>query len=229
MNRGISVNFSPIGGSWPVLLLAVAAVTALTLWAYSKRLRGTTGRWRYVALGLRLLAILLCLMAALRPKVTLNEKKKQAASLVYLFDTSKSMVLADEVNGQTRWSVAKEILKQAQEEAKKLSPDLSVKIHFFDSTLSDPKPNEKGEFAEPHGLETRLGTAILEANKAEQINAKRIARFVIVSDFASNHGPDPLEAARQVKGSDQAVKIITVGLGTESAGPNHRDIAIETS
>ncbi len=66
----------------------------------------TTGRWRWFALSLRLLAILLCLMAALRPKVTLNEKKKQAASLVYLIDTSKSMMIADEVNGQSRWDVA---------------------------------------------------------------------------------------------------------------------------
>ena len=93
MNHGISVSFSPIGGSWPLLLLAIAAVTALTLWAYAKRLKGTTGRWRWFALSLRLLAILLCLMAALRPKVTLNEKKKQAASLVYLIDSSKSMTL----------------------------------------------------------------------------------------------------------------------------------------
>ena len=89
-------------------------MTALTLWAYARRLRGTTGRWRWFALALRLLAILLCLLAALRPKVTLNEKKKQAASLVYLIDTSKSMLIADEVNGQSRWDVAKEILKQAR-------------------------------------------------------------------------------------------------------------------
>jgi hypothetical protein len=226
MNHGFSVNFSPIGGSWWLLLLAIASVTALTLWAYAKRLRETTGRWRWFALGLRLLAILLCLMAALRPKVTLNEKKKQAASLVYLIDRSKSMILADEVNGQTRWNVAKEILKQAQEQAKTLGPDLNVKIHFFDSKLSDAKPNEKGEYAEPHGLETRLGTAILEANKAEQVNSKRIARMVIVSDFTSNNGPDPLEAARQVKGSDQAVKIIAVGLGSETAGNSQPDISL---
>ena len=50
--------------------------------------------------------------------------------------------------------------------------------------------------------------------------------MVIVSDFTSNNGPDPLEAARQVKGSDQAIKIIAVGLGTESAGTNHRDISL---
>ena len=71
----------------------------------------------------------------MRPKVTLNEKKKQAASLVYLIDTSKSMLIADEVNGQSRWDVAKEILKQADEMAKTLGPDLNVKVHFFDSTL----------------------------------------------------------------------------------------------
>ena len=221
-----SVSFSPIGGSWPILVLAVAAVTGLTLWAYAKRLRGTTGRWRYFALSLRLLAILLCLLACLRPKVTLNEKKKQAASLVYLIDTSKSMLIADEVNGRTRWDVAQEILKQGQDLAKTLGPDLNVKFHFFDSAIRDPKPNDKGEYPKPEGLETKLGTAILEANKAEQVNSKRIARVVIASDFTSNNGPDPLEAARQLKGSDQAVQIVAVGLGTESAGANHRDVLV---
>ena len=225
-NHGISVSFSPIGGSWSILILAIMAVTALTLWAYAKRLKGTTGRWRYFALSLRLLAILLCLLAALRPKVTLNEKKKQSASLVYLIDTSKSMVIVDEVNGRSRWDVAKEILKQALEDAKSLGPELSVKVHFFDSGLSDPKADDKGEYPVPAGLETKLGAAITDANKAEQVNAKRIARMVIVSDFTSNGGPDPLEAARQVKGSDQAIKIVTVALGTESGGANHRDISL---
>ena len=111
MNHGISVNFSPIGGSWPSCAGHRGGDGADAL-GLCQAAEGTTGRWRWFALGLRLLAILLCLMAALRPKVTLNEKKKQAASLVYLIDSSKSMILADEVNGQTRWSVAKEILKQ---------------------------------------------------------------------------------------------------------------------
>ena len=226
MNHGISVSFSPIGGSWPILLMAVIAVTALTLWAYARRLRGTTGRWRWFALGLRLSAILLCLMAALRPTVTLNEKKRQAASLVYLFDTSSSMSIGDEVNGQSRWDVAKEILKQANELGKTLGPDLDLKIHFFDSTLRPAKPNEKGDYDKPEGRETKLGSAILDAQKAEQNNSKRIALEVIVSDFASNNGPDPLEAARQLKGGEQGAKIVAVGLGTESAGTNHRDVSL---
>lgn len=104
------------------MLVAIAMVTVLTLWAYAKRLKGTTGRWRWFALSLRLLAILLCLMASLRPKVTLNEKKKQAATLVYLIDSSKSMTLVDEVNGQSRWSVAKQILKQCRKRRRHWGP-----------------------------------------------------------------------------------------------------------
>ncbi len=112
--------------------------------------------------------LLLCLLAALRPTVTLKEKKKQAASLVYLIDTSKSMLIADEVNGQTRWDVAKRDPQAgARSSPRRSGPDLNVKVHLFDSTLTEPKADEHGELAKPKGLETKLGTAMLEANKAE--------------------------------------------------------------
>src|SRR5262245_50607843 len=102
MFDSINVTVNPIG-RWPFLLGAIAAVTALTIWAYSRRLRGTNGRWRYFALALRLLALLLCLLAALRPSVYLNEKKKQNSSIVVLVDSSTSMLIGDEVRGQSRW------------------------------------------------------------------------------------------------------------------------------
>jgi hypothetical protein len=75
MIHGMSVSFSPIG-PWFVIVGGTVAVTVLTLWAYSRRLRGSGGRWRYFALTLRLLALLLCLLAALRPSVVLSEKKE---------------------------------------------------------------------------------------------------------------------------------------------------------
>ena len=225
MNHGISVSFSPIGGSWPLLLLAIMSVTGLTLWAYAKRLKGSTGRWRYVALSLRLLAILLCLVAALRPKVTLNEKKKQSASLVYLIDTSKSMTLVDEVNGRSRWDVAKEILKDAQEQAKALGPELSVKIHFFDSRLSDPKADDKGEYPPPSGLETKLGAAITEANKAEQINAKRIADGDRLG-LHQQRRPRPSRSRAAGQGLGPGDQAHHGGTGHGGGATNHRDIVL---
>jgi uncharacterized membrane protein len=219
MFQAISISLSPIG-PWPVLVGAASAVLALTLWAYSRRLRGTSGRWRWVALSLRLLALLLCLMAALRPSVFLKEKKRQAASLVFLIDSSKSMVFSDEVRGKTRWQVGKEALDQARDYAKGLGPDLEVKFYRFDATVNEPKEGDLT--AEPTGRETDLGSAMLEVQKRQQGLGKRIARMVILSDFASNNGVNPLVAARQLKG--QGVPVVTVGLGTENAGATSRDI-----
>jgi hypothetical protein len=222
MFQGISISLNPIG-PWPVLVAASLVVLVLTLWAYTRKLRGSSGRWRWIALSLRLLALLLCLLAALRPSVILQEKKRQAASLVFLIDSSTSMMLGDEVRGQSRWAVARKALEQALETAKGLGPNLEVKAYRFDATLGDPKLDQK-PVPDPDGKETQVGTAMLEAEKRETQNNKRIARMVIISDFASNNGINPLVAARRLR--DQQIPAITVGLGSENAGARSRDISV---
>jgi uncharacterized membrane protein len=223
MIHGISVSFTPIG-PWFVIVGGTVAVTALTLWAYSRRLRGSGGRWRYFALTLRLLALLLCLLAALRPSVVFSEKKKQAASVVVLVDSSSSMLMQDEVRGQSRWDIAAQGVKQVRDFGKSLGPDLDVKFYRFDSKLAEPKEGQPAEETKPSGRETSLGSAISEAQKRQEGTSRRMARLVILSDFASNGGSDPLEAARRLKG--QGVPVVTVGLGTENAGAVHRDIML---
>jgi hypothetical protein len=227
MIDGISVSFSPIG-PWPLLVGAALVVLWLTLWAYSLRLKGTSGRWRYVALSLRLLALFLCLLAALRPSVLIKEKKRQGASIVFMLDDSTSMLIGDEVRGRTRWDVAKKTLEDAVKIAKNLSRDLDTRVYRFDSTVTEPKESEpkEGEKAadEPKGRETAIGTAMLEAQKRQSTSGKRIARLVMLSDFASNHGINPLEAARRLR--VEGVPVITVGLGTENAGAAPRDVSL---
>ena len=223
MTRDISLSFNPIS-PWPFLILAAVAVTGLTLWAYSKRLQGAEGRWRYVAVGLRLLALLLCLLAALRPSVYLNEKKKQESSVVVMVDASTSMDIGDEVRGQSRWDVARQVVKQTRDFGKTLGPDLEFKFYRFDSRLAEPKAGEMVEDAKPSGHETRLGSMMQEAQKRTENSSRRLARLIILSDFANNNGADPLEAARRLKG--QGVPVVAVGLGTENAGAVHRDIKL---
>jgi uncharacterized membrane protein len=223
MIHDISLTFNPIG-PWPMVIVAAALVTGLTLWAYTRRLKGSDGRWRYVAVTLRLLALLLCLLAALRPSVFLNEKKKQDASLVVLVDASTSMNIGDEVRGQTRWDVASQAIQQARDFGKTLGHDLDLKFYRFDSNLAEPKAGEMVEAAKPSGRETKLGSMMQEAQKRTESTSRRLARLVILSDFANNNGSDPLEAARRLKG--QGIPVVTVGLGTENAGAVHRDIKV---
>jgi uncharacterized membrane protein len=221
MFQGTTISLNPIG-PWPLLVGAAAAVLFMTLWAYARKLRGSRGRWRYVALSLRLLALLLCLLAALRPSLIIQEKKRQAASLVFLIDSSTSMQLQDEVRSQTRWAVARKALGGALDAAKSLGPNLEVVTYQFDSKLSDIKLDDKT--TKPDGHETQLGSAILEAEKQQAQNNRRVARMVILSDFASNGGINPLAAARQLR--DHQIPAVTIGLGTENPAGTARDIAV---
>jgi uncharacterized membrane protein len=218
-----SVSVSPIV-PWPVLIGVIGTVTVLTLWAYRRKLRGTRGAWRWFALSLRLLAILLCLLAALRPSVALKAKERQKASIVYLFDRSSSMNFGDEAGGKTRWAVASETLEQARAEAKKLGPDLEVKFFAFDSKVEEPKEADLTAKAEPKGRASGVGTALMEAANRQEQAGRKTALIIMVSDFSSNFGLNPMVAARSMKA--KGIPVVTVGLGTETAGSGARDVML---
>ena len=221
MIPGFSVSADPIF-PWPILIGVILAVTGLTLWAYRRRLRGTTGRWRWVALSLRLLAILLCLLASMRVSVTLQEKKQSQSSLLFLVDDSSSMNISDEAGGKSRWSVANEILEEARAAAKGLEPNVDTRFYRFDAKLDEPKAEDLSTKVEPKGLSTALGPAMLDALKRQEGSSRKIARMIILSDFASNNGVNPLVAARQLK--NNSIPVVTVGLGKENAATGSRDI-----
>jgi uncharacterized membrane protein len=214
----ISVSFQPIG-SWPIVAIAALGVTALTLWAYAPRLKSSTGSWRWIALGLRLAAVLLCLLAALRPSVVYREKQKQPASLIFLQDVSWSMMFSDEVNGQHRYEVARKAIADARAASKGLDENLAVRFYRFDSTIHEDPEDDK---TEPAGRETAIGTALLEAVRRE--SGTRVAGVFLLCDGSNNAGPAPLDVARQLK--SKQIPVMTVGFGSETASAKSKDIAI---
>ncbi len=218
-----SLSMTPIV-PWPVLIGVIGSVTVLTLLAYRRRLHGTSGRWRWVALSLRLLAILLCLLAALRPSVMLKQKEKKQAALIFLVDGTSSMNIGDEVRGKTRWAVASETLEQARGEAKHLEPGLDARFYRFDAGIEEAKETDLTAKAEPKGRASAVGTAMLEVLKRQEQAGQKTARIILLSDFASNAGINPMVAARQMK--LKGVPVVTVGLGTENAGVGSRDIIL---
>jgi uncharacterized membrane protein len=214
----VSVSFNPVGSWWVVAAFAVI-VTALTVWAYLPRLRGTTGSWRWLALALRLAAVLLCFLASVRPSVVFQEKKKQPTTLDILIDDSTSMKFTDEVSGQRRWDVARQVMARAREVAEGLGDGVTVKTYRFNSDLRDDATDAP---AEPTGRETAIGKAMLEAVRREK--GSRLSSLVILSDGANNSGVAPLIAARQLKG--QQIPVVTVGFGSEQAGDGSRDVVL---
>ena len=213
------VTFNPIV-SWPWIALAAAVVLAPTLWAYRLRLRGSAAAGRWVALALRLAAVLLCLLAAVRPSVVLMEKVKQAAALAFLLDASKSMALQDEVGGRTRFDAARRVEADGRAAAKKLGDRVDVKSYRFDKDLRDVAPDD--ETRPPLGDQSALGTALSEALK--RLAGTKLVAVVLLSDGASNAGLPPLDVARRLQRLQ--VPVVTVGFGSETAGAASRDLAV---
>ncbi len=214
----MSPTISPIA-PWPLIAVVAIGIIALTLWAYRLRLRGSTGRWRWIALGLRLAAVLLCVLAALKPSLLVMRKIKQTAGVVFLLDSSSSMGITDEVNNQSRWDTARHALDDWLKILKPQEPQLVVKALRFDSGLHEFNPEET---APPEGRQTALGTALDETLK--RMAGTRLVSVLVLSDGASNAGMPPLLAAERLKG--QGVPVVGVGYGSENAGETSRDIAV---
>ena len=210
------LSFRPIG-SWPLVLVAAVVVMGLTIWAYQQKLRGSTGRWRWVALGLRLAAVFMCLFAALKPSLLIDEKKKQDSVVLTLIDASGSMKFTDEVGGQSRWSVARKALEEANKQVEGKSEQLTSRTYRFDNEIHDDKLDDDKP---PEGRETALGSVMLRAVKDV---GKRVAMIILISDGASNGGISPLAAAQQLKA--QSIPVLTVGVGSADAGKDSSDLA----
>lgn len=223
MSERISLSLSPIG-HWAVVVLAAAAVVVLTLWPYRKRLRDSTDRRKYLVVGLRMVAVLLALLACVRPSVLIMQRVKQQVSLIFLVDSSTSMKINDEANNRSRWEMARRALDRSQEVLGDTSADpdsgLAVKFYRFDRELHPGLPSDN--MTEPDGLQTTLGASLLEAVRRE--SGAPIASVVVMSDGASNGGVAPLTAAQNLRA--QGVPITAVGFGSAAAGAGSRDIAV---
>ncbi len=218
MTSKISLSLSPIG-PWAVVIVAAVAVTALTIWPYHRRLRQSADRRKWLVLGLRLLAVLLCFLAMMRPSVLVLEKVQQRSSILFLTDSSSSMKITDEADNASRWEAARQALQLGRSAVESVDSELEVKAYRFDANL---KPDSPGEDTEPDGPATAMGDGMLEAVRREQ--SSRIAAMVLLGDGASNMGIAPLTAAQRLR--SQGVPVVTVGFGSATAGAGSRDVAV---
>ncbi|HEU5116392.1 MAG TPA: glutamine amidotransferase, partial [Isosphaeraceae bacterium] len=178
-----------------------------------------SGLWRWFALGLRLAAVLLCILAALRPSLLILKKVKQSASVLFLTDVSESMSVGGEVGDRTRIEAARDALKIGLKAVKSLGPETDAKTFLFDTELREDNPETTPE---PDGRLTGLGSALEEL--AKRFQGSKILRVFLLSDGRSNTGLDPRAVAQAL--GNQKILVDTVGFGTESMGLGNRDIAI---
>src|SRR5262245_48403413 len=202
---------------WPLVVTCAAGMLALTIWAYVSTLVNQSGHWRWVTFWLRMASLALALVAMLRPSLVFTETQKKSASLLLLYDRSRSMLVSDAWDGLPRWRAMNQTLSRSRDSLDHLRDLLEIREYEFDSKLSE----RVSENEPPSGNSTALGDVLREAiNKAPG----RVAAAIMLTDGVNTAGTPPLGVAQSLK--DFGVPLFTVGFGQATAVDPSRDLAV---
>ncbi len=118
----------PIG--LPALAIVAGVLVLLTLWTYLGHPQISRRRMMLV-LGLRLAALVVALLTAIRPSVGVQEDPKLPSSLVIGVDLSESMTVRDEVNNQPRIAAVRKILEKCEPILEDLRTEQNVTVTMY--------------------------------------------------------------------------------------------------
>ncbi len=221
-----------------VLAVCAAVLIGLTLWTYLGSVQ-TTPRRLFILVFLRLLALLIALLSALRPTITVTEHPRQKSTLVILLDLSASMQVTDEYDKLSRYEVMRRNIEKCEPLLKQLQNDQEVTVHIygfsskFDAAAEQFKPltddNKPVSIADwlksrkPDGKRTDFGGMLAELYKKYQGDTNPLRGMIIVSDGGNNViDPDPTVQATRWRGIN--CPIYTFMVGKTDTKPDQKDI-----
>ena len=186
--------FYPIADSY--LLVIVTGLVLLALLALGPSPSKASLRRRATLAALRTAAIVLVLLAMLRPTLVTTEAKKEKATLVLMADQTRSMSVRDGLGGKTRWDSLRSTLDDAAPALRDLARDFEVKAYAFDSE-THPAEVREGQVHlpdTPEGRETAIGAALDDVLRQE--GGKRLLGIVLLTD-GRQQAVAPRDAAPQ--------------------------------
>jgi uncharacterized membrane protein len=218
--------FYPIGDSYWVVAIVTAVLAALLPFAWGRG-KASAGR-RAVLVAIRVLAIVLVVLAMLRPTLVYTRVKKEAATLIVAADQSRSMSVRDDPSGKTRWQAMRRTLDGTAKELDKLSRDMEIKAYTFDAELH-PAAIAGGKIALPEvpaGRETAYGAALDEILR--QQSGKRVLGIILLGDgrqqAVAPHDVSPQTVAAKLRHQGDPVFPVVFG---QSRGPGAaQDVAV---
>lgn len=209
--------------SWPLVVIAVAALLAIVLLTYPPRIRHLPQSYRRLLLGLRLLAAVLLGLAMLRPAIQLRETDRESFVLLVVGDASRSFGTEDGPGGISRRQQMLGTLAEFDAQIETLAEEIEIRYYDFAEQLT---PVE--EFGDDIGGEqTAIGAMLDELLREAQ--SERIIGVVLLSDGAQRALPgndaDPRERARLL--GKNRVPVYTVGFGGSGLAETAVDLAVE--
>jgi hypothetical protein len=210
----------------PALAVVAALLVLFTIWTYLGHPQATRRRV-LIVLVLRLAALLVALLTAVRPSVGVNENPKTPSVLLIGVDVSESMTVKDAVGGQARIDSVRKTLERCQPLFDELLAEHGISVVIY--KFGPPDFNETTSRWEPTAIADAKRSdygAFLDRTFLRWQTEQRVRGLLVIGDGADNGETfTPLgEAARWGR---RGTKIYTFLVGQEG-NPEAKDIAVTT-
>ena len=183
---------------------------------------------RITLTGLRLGVILLVFLAMLRPGCVEKIEKNQAAILLFLLDSSRSMELPHVADDSSRWKAMVEMVRENESRIAKLAENkIETKFYTFDNRqqLLNVEGGVVNLPDKPEGAETDIGSALYRTS----IDARdqRLLAVVMATDGNQNALEPEIEISQAAEAlEDMEVPLLAVQLGLAGDSGQLADVAI---
>ncbi|MBN9120133.1 MAG: hypothetical protein J0I06_13370 [Planctomycetes bacterium] len=212
----------PIG--LPALGVVAALLVLFTVWTYLGHPQATRKRV-LIVLVLRLAALAVTLLTAVRPSVGVNENPKQPSVLLVGVDVSESMTVKDEVGGQARIDAVRKTLERCQPLFDDLLAEHGINVVLY--KFGPPDFNEATGRWDPSApadaKRSDYGAylyRVYERWQAEQ----RVRGHLVIGDGVDN-GETFVAATEAARFGRRGVPVSTFLVGTDTSSDS-KDIAV---
>jgi uncharacterized membrane protein len=211
--------------SWPIAGALSAALLAVVLVTYPRRVAHLAPGVRRTLVSLRVLSALVLAFAMFRPAVQFTQKDERGARLVFLLDASRSMTTPDGPKGVTRREALVRLFSDHEAALKKIGEQVDLEILDF---ADEAVPASTILRAEGTGKYTAIGKAL--ADVFRQDSARRLVGVVLMSDGAQRAvgdlDIDPRAEARRFA-EQRGAPIYPVPFGSSDLSGAGVDLSLE--
>ena len=225
MNPAQPWSFYPLG--LPAFAIVAALLILVTIWTYRGNAVASRKRVTLI-LTLRLIALVLALLTALRPTVGVEEDPKLPSTLLIGIDMSETMTVPDEFNGQRRIDAVRKTLEDAQPTLDQLRDEQNVNIIMYGFGPDDftDATHRYDPDAEPRYDRSDYGTYLQRT--FEHWQSERFVRAnLIIGDGRDNGVSVRPETAAQ-KFRLAGLPVHSFAVGDPNTGSDTKDLALKT-
>jgi len=225
LSSRLAYPWSISGWGAPALGLVAGLLVLLTVWTYLAHPQAT-GRRIFIVLGIRLLALLIALLTAVRPSLGIQQDPKLPGTLLIGVDLSESMTVRDELGGQSRIEAVRAVLDRVQPLIEQLKAEQNIDVVLYSVGATDFSEESSRYSPEQAANLDRSDYGVYLYRTFERWQTERYVRgHLLIGDGADN-GVQFRAAEQASRWRKRDIPLHTIVVGRPDTSSDARDVAL---